>query len=119
MKQTVKCLILACLFCVLQGLSPAVADDGLPPVDQIVGYWLSSSGTPLTIAFSGKPNVAWLSINGGPNIDLHCQDRFGTVIFYYKAPGGEQISGSYDSEKDIIEVSNAPERTFEAQWRRQ
>lgn len=115
MKRSLQKLMFCTLFLLAQTVAPVLAD---PLLDPIVGYWVSSSGTPLTISYSGQPNVAWLSINGGPSINMNVQDRFGTIIFGYTSPDGTSMSGMYDAATDTISVNNAPERTFQATWRR-
>jgi hypothetical protein len=89
-----------------------------PMADKIVGFWVSSSGTPIKIMYSGDPQKALLSINGGPNLDLWlATGARGGLSIDYTAPDGKPISGSYNENSDTISVSNSS-GSFKATWRR-
>lgn len=86
--------------------------------DKIVGYWVSSSGTPLTISYSGDPQKALLSINDGPAIDLWLAGGArGGITLDYTAKDGTKMTGQYDEGNDTISVRDEAS-TFKATWRR-
>lgn len=115
MRKTTA-LALLILFCwAFAGVASATDQ---PMADKVVGFWVSSSGTPINIAYSGDPQKAWLSINNGPNIDLWlATGARGGLSLDYTAPDGKAISGSYDEANDTISVSNSS-GSFKAIWRR-
>jgi hypothetical protein len=96
----------------------AWADTGQPMADKVVGYWVSSSGTELNIAYSGDPQKALLTIGRKPAIDLWLAGGArGGISVDYQTPDGDKISGQYNEAKDTISVSNAS-GTFKGTWRR-
>jgi hypothetical protein len=97
--------------------APTLATDQ-PMADQIVGYWVSSSGTPLTISYSGDPQKAWLSIDGGANIDIWLSGgRDGKTYLYYVSSDGSEVEGVYNKENDTISVAGKS-GSFKATWKR-
>jgi hypothetical protein len=115
MKKTTTLMLMIFLFWAFAGV--ALATDQ-PMADKVVGFWVSSSGTPVKIMYSGDPQKAWLSINNGPNIDLWlATGARGGLSLDYKASDGKAISGSYNEADDTISVSNSS-GSFKAVWRR-
>lgn len=88
-----------------------------PLADEVVGFWVSSSGAELRISYSGDPQKAWLSINGGANIDLWLAGGArGGVSVDYTSSDGTIMSGQLNGD-GTISVSNKA-GTFTSVWRR-
>jgi hypothetical protein len=112
MKRTLLIILAALLLCV-----PATATDQ-PMADKIVGFWISSSGTPIKIAYSGDAQKALLSINGGPDIDLWLNtSRHGDLVISYTAPDGTVMQGVHEPFNKAIRVESAS-GSFTATWQR-
>ncbi len=110
-------LFLSLVFLSALSLS-TLAQTGQPMADKIVGWWTSSSGTPLTLSYSGDAQKVWLSINNGPNIDVWLAGgRDGGISLDYTTGAGEKIHGRYNESNDTISVGN-PSGSFTATWRR-
>ena len=89
-----------------------------PLADKVVGYWISSSGTPLTIAYSGRPEKAMLQIGKQPNIDLWLAGGArGELTLDYETAAGEKMQGTYNESNDTIEVVSR-KGNFKAVWSR-
>lgn len=96
----------------------ALAQNSQPMPDKVVGWWTSSSGTPLTISYSGDAQKVWLSINDGPNIDVWLAGgRDGRISLDYTTADGDKVHGRYNESNDTISVSNES-GSFSATWRR-
>lgn len=109
---------LTSFFLVVSFALVGLAQTGQPMADKVVGYWVSSSGTPLTISYSGDPQKVWLSINGGANIDIWLAGgRNGEISLDYDSGGGDMVHGQYNHGNDTISVSNKS-GSFKATWRR-
>ena len=107
---SVVCLSVLCV--------SVLAQNAQPMPDQVVGWWTSSSGTPLTISYSGNAQKVWLSINNGPNIDVWLSGgRDGRTYLDYTTADGDKIHGYYNGDNDTISVSNGS-GSFGATWRR-
>ena len=97
--------------------APTLATDQ-PMADKIVGYWVSSSGTPLSISYSGDPQKVWLSIDGGSNIDVWLSTgRDGKLYLYYVSPDGSEVEGDYNEGNGTINVASKS-GPFTATWKR-
>lgn len=112
-------LVLMVMVCSLFAVSVAQeGGTGQPMSDKIVGYWVSSSGTPLTISYSGDPQKALLSVNGGKSIDLWLADGArGGITLDYTSGDGTKMTGQYNESNDTISVNNQA-GTFKATWSR-
>jgi hypothetical protein len=116
MKNSITLTLCAALFLMVAILGTAQATDQ-PLADKVVGYWVSSSGTPLTISYSGDPQKVWLSINGGANIDVWLAGgRDGGTSLDYQSADGSKIHGTLNGN-GTISVSN-DSGSFNALWRR-
>ena len=114
--RNLLCRSFLVLFLLSLAMAPSLATDQ-PLADKVVGYWVSSSGAELTISYSGDPQKAWLSINGGPNIDLWLAGgaRGGTSVDYTTSDG-DTISGQLNGDGTIT-VRNSS-GSFQSTWRR-
>ncbi len=109
MRRLLVVLLLALSTCCL-------AEDSLP--DMVVGHWVSSSGTPLSLAYSDNIQKVWLSIDGGPNIDVWlATGRDGVLRLDYTAPDGDAMQGTLQGDGSIS-VTNSSQ-SFRASWQRQ
>jgi hypothetical protein len=111
----------ACLLLLLLAvgmIQAAVATDQKRS-DRVVGYWVSSSGSPITLAYSGKPETflirveifdekplsytaKWVSDDGGR--------------FTYQTGDGSTING-WVNNANSISVFN-PKTNWRAEWKR-
>ncbi len=109
-----------CMILMMSLFTPSLAQEGTgqPMSDKIVGYWVSSSGTPLTISYSGEPVKAWLSIRGSKPIDLWLAGGArGGITLDYTTRDGTKMNGHYNESDDSISVSSQSGK-FKATWRR-
>jgi hypothetical protein len=115
LSLTRRSMVFSLLFLALL-FGPSAATDQ-PLADSVVGYWVSSSGAELTISYSGDPQKAWLSINGGANIDLWLAGgaRGGLTVDYTTADG-DAITGTLQSDGTLV-VGNKS-GSFKSVWKR-
>lgn len=96
----------------------AFAQTDQPMSDKVVGYWVSSSGTPLNIAYSGDPVYALLQIQGGSDIKLWLAGGArGGISLDYTSRDGTKMRGKYNDSDDTISIWN-PNSNYKATWRR-
>jgi hypothetical protein len=87
--------------------------------DRVVGYWVSSSGTEMGIAYSGDPSTFLVQIRPGSHSAVsyvatwHSPDG---VRFSYKTSDGSTING-WVNDANSISVFN-PETDWKAEWTR-
>lgn len=85
--------------------------------DRIVGYWVSSSGTPISLAYSGDPKtfLVQIQVPNQPTKDYVATWVDGTR-FTYKSSDGAEING-WVNDKNTISVSSASS-DWKAEWTR-
>ena len=88
--------------------------------DRVVGYWTSSSGVGITLAYTGKPETLWIQVfpkprRADPRLDYTAQwssnDRF-----TYTDLSGSTVEGRVSASGNIIELKGADGWT--GTWRR-
>lgn len=107
---------LAIFLLVLSTMCPSLS-EGL--ADTVVGYWISSTGTPIKIGYNapdgqnvlmwiggGEAQMAWL--NGSRN---------GETVVTYKSGDGTTMVGVLDAAADVIRVKSESS-SFTATWYR-
>ena len=126
MKASVP-LLAAMLSCAALGATSLVASA---PVlvsqtqqqrsDRVVGYWTSSSGVGITLAYTGKPETLWIQVfpkprRADPRLDYTGQwlsnDRFS-----YTDLSGSTVEGRVSASGNLIELKGADGWT--GTWRR-
>ena len=90
------------------------------PSDRVVGYWTSSSGAGITLAYTGKPETLWIQVfpkprRADPRLDYTAQwssnDRF-----TYTDMSGSTVEGRVSASGNIIKLKGADGWT--GTWRR-
>lgn len=85
--------------------------------DKVVGWWVSSSGTPVTLAYSGDDQKLLLRIREGADIEVWLNSsRNGEVVLTYKTDDGATMTGVHNPSNDSINFTS--NRGFKATWRR-
>jgi hypothetical protein len=85
--------------------------------DEVVGSWVSSSGTPLQLTAGDNVQLVLLRIDGGPPVDCWLSSgRDDKIHLYYKAADGTEMRGTLDQASQTITVQS--ESGFKAVWRR-
>ena len=88
--------------------------------DRVVGYWTSSSGVGITLAYTGKPETLWIQVfpkprRADPRLDYTGQwlsnDRFS-----YTDLSGSTVEGRVSASGNLIELKGADGWT--GTWRR-
>ena len=88
--------------------------------DRVVGYWTSSSGADITLAYSGQPESLWIQVfpkpgRVDPRLDYTAQWS-GSDRFTYTDRSGAKVEGRVSASGTIIELKGADGWT--ATWRR-
>ena len=88
--------------------------------DRVVGYWTSSSGADITLAYSGQPESLWIQVfprpgRVDPRLDYTAQWS-GRDRFTYTDRSGARVEGRVSESGTIIELKGADGWT--ATWRR-
>lgn len=88
--------------------------------DRVVGYWTSSSGADITLAYSGQPESLWIQVfprpgRVDPRLDYTAQWS-GRDRFTYTDRSGARVEGRVSESGAIIELKGADGWT--ATWRR-
>ena len=91
-----------------------------PRSDRVVGYWTSSSGAGITLAYTGKPNSLWIQMFPKPE---RIDPRFDTTAqwsstdrFTYTDRSGSSIEGHVSASGNSIKLKGADGST--ETWRR-
>ena len=91
-----------------------------PRSDRVVGYWTSSSGAGITLAYTGKPDSLWIQVFPKPE---RMDPRFDTTAkwsstdrFTYITRNGARIEGRVSASGNNIELKGAD--GFTEIWRR-
>ena len=88
--------------------------------DRVVGYWTSSSGVGITLAYTGKPETLWIQVfpkprRADPRLNYTAQwlsnDRF-----TYTDLSGSTVEGRVSASGNLIELKGADGWT--GTWRR-
>ena len=97
-----------------------VSQTGQQRSDRVVGYWTSSSGVGIALAYSGKPETLWIQVfpkprRAEPRLDYTAQwsnnDRF-----TYTDLSGSTVEGRVSASGNLIELKGADGWT--GIWRR-
>jgi len=88
--------------------------------DRVVGYWTSSSGADITLAYTGQPESLWIQVfprpdRVDPRLDYTAQWS-GSDRFKYTDRSGATVEGRISASGTIIELKGADGWT--ATWRR-
>ena len=88
--------------------------------DRVVGYWTSSSGADITLAYSGQPESLWIQVfpkpgRVDPRLDYTAQWS-GSDRFTYTDRSGSTVEGRVSTSGTIIEIKGAD--GWSATWRR-
>lgn len=88
--------------------------------DRVVGYWASSSGADITLAYTGQPDRLWIQVyprpgRVDPRLDYTAQWS-GRDRFTYTDRSGARVEGLVSASGAIIELKGADGWT--ATWRR-
>lgn len=105
------------LVALLATVSLAATDQ--PRSDRVVGYWVSSSGTPIVLAYSGRPETFLVQIQQLNAKSLSYEARWVSadgVRFTYRAADGATVEG-WVHDGDRISVQN-PRTKWRAEWKR-
>lgn len=107
-------------------ISPAASTPVLvsptqqPRSDRVVGYWTSSSGAGITLAYTGKPESLWIQVFPKPE---RMDPRFDTTArwlsndrFTYTDQNGASVEGRVSASGHSIELKGAD--GFTEIWRR-
>lgn len=98
-------------------LIPVGAQEKQPRSDRVVGYWISSSQTPVNVAYSGRAPNFLVRLYGGSHHQIEYNAYWtGDYTFYYDTKD-DRITGRYDPATDTIHVRNDA-GSFKAVWRR-
>ena len=88
--------------------------------DRVVGYWTSSSGADVTLAYTGKPESHWIQVYFKPEqSDPH---RYYTAQwltndrFTYTDLSGSRVEGRVSASENIIKLEGAD--GWRGTWRR-
>ncbi len=111
MKRT-----LAILIFVFSMMCPSLS-EGL--ADTVVGYWISSTGTPIKIGFNapnGQDVLMWIG-EGEAQMGWLNGSRNGDTILTYKSGDGTTMIGTLDAAADVIRVESESS-SFTATWYR-
>ena len=112
MNRVCQILIVLSLF-----ILPAGAQDKQPRSDRVVGYWVSSTGTPVNVAYSGRAPTFLVRLYGGSKQQIRYEANWsGEYTFNYNTMD-DHILGRYVPDSDTIHVHNKA-GTFQAVWRR-
>ena len=91
-----------------------------PRSDRVVGFWTSSSGAGITLAYTGKPDSLWIQVFPKPE---RMDPRFDTTAqwssndrFTYTDLSGSTVEGRVSASGNIIELKGADGWT--GTWRR-
>ncbi len=98
-------------------LAPAIAGTDQPYSDKVVGYWVSSSGTPISLAYSGDAStfLVQIQVPNQPTTDYVATWVDGTR-FSYTTSDGSTING-WVNDANRISVFN-PATNWKAEWHR-
>ncbi len=78
--------------------------------DRIVGTWRSSSGTEVTVSYSGQPDSFWIQVGD----KQHTAYWLSSARFHYQA-GSDRMLGEYDPATDSVTVG-AESSNWRARW---
>ena len=88
--------------------------------DRVVGFWTSSSGADITLAYTGQPGSLWIQVyprpgRVDPRLDYTAQ-WLGSDRFTYTDRSGARVEGRISASGAIIELKGAD--GWRATWRR-
>ena len=130
MKRSASIVLLAALLnCAAFGAEPTrsatapqawMAQTQQQRSDRVVGFWTSSSGADITLAYTGQPGSLWIQVyprpgRVDPRLDYTAQ-WLGSDRFIYTDRSGARVEGRVSASGAIIELKGADGWT--ATWRR-
>lgn len=88
---------------------PLMAQTGQLRSDRVVGFWTSSTGVDITLAYSGQPATLWIQVypNPGraePRLD-HIAHWLSDDQFVYADASGSRVTGRVESSGRTIHLS--------------
>ena len=88
--------------------------------DRVVGFWTSSSGADITLAYTGQPDSLWIQVfprpgRVDPRLDYTARWS-GSDRFTYTDRSGSTVEGRVSTSGTIIEIKGAD--GWSATWRR-
>ncbi|MCE7870259.1 hypothetical protein DYH09_07755 [bacterium CPR1] len=94
-----------------------LAQTGQPRSDRVVGYWVSSSGKEVAVAYSGQPETFLVQVynQSGPPAEYTAHWTSDSE-FYYDAKE-ERVLGLYRADSDSVKIFNQ-KRSWSAVWKR-
>ncbi len=99
----------------------AQAQEKQPRSDRIVGYWKSSQGTPVNIAYSGRAATFLITVYPGTEILItYTAHWISDSTFYYEAKdetSGGRIEGRVEAGGKAIRVASK-DKSWSATWTR-
>ena len=105
----------------VMGTPSMLAQTRQPLSDRVVGFWRSSSGAELTLAYTGSPTSLWIQVYPSPGRAQPRLDYTATWIndtqFTYVDSKGSKIIGKIDSNNRKITVRGND--GWFAEWSRQ
>lgn len=91
------------LLTLLASLTLAVSAWAQSLADPVVGYWATSSGTPVTLAYGENDQKLIMRIDEGEDIEVWLNgSRDGSTVLTFYGPGGETITGVHEPASDSI-----------------